>query len=315
VILWPAVAVAGFLVTTAVVVALAASSTARYEFDRNLASEPARAPRRAAAHPGGRRHPAGRRAAAGTTATVPPAPAPGTAPAPAPAAAPEPVPAVAAVGLAAPAAPAAPAGQPDGAGEQAPAVGWWLATLTGQVLAGPFADRVEADWAALAGGFGTEGAEATACVLYGVRRADGTLTRRSSPQELAWLTELGAQLDRLGEDWDPLLSDSDTLTTLVVEVTAALVEAGLPLHDPAVAGGAAVPTGGVCLTPDPTATGILVSWRQHDRMSVQQVRGAEADAAVQATMNAAVACVLAELDFEVDQYGDTGVCIVTASGR
>jgi SH3-like domain-containing protein len=71
----------------------------------------------------------------------------------------------------------------------------------------------------------------------------------------------------------------------------------------------------VCLTPDPTATGVLVSWRQHDRMSVQQVRGAEADAAVQATMNAAVACVLADLEFDVEQFGDTGVCIVTAPWR
>ena len=78
-------------------------------------------------------------------------------------------------------------------------------------------------------------------VVYGVRRADGSFARRSSPQELAWLTELGAQLDRLGEDWDPLLSDSDALTTLVVEVTAALVEAGLPLHDGSAADGTAVP--------------------------------------------------------------------------
>ena len=98
-------------------------------------------------------------------------------------------------------------------------------------------------------------------------------------------------------------------------MTAALVESGLPLHDASAADGTAAPTGGVCLTPDPTETGILVSWRQHDRMSVQQVRGPEADAAVQATMNAAVACVLAELDFEVEQFGDTGVCIVTAGAR
>jgi hypothetical protein len=197
------------------------------------------------------------------------------------------------------------------AAEPAPAVGWWVTGDAGQVGAGPFADRVEAEWAALAGGADSGPA---AAVVYGVRRADGSFARRSSPQELAWLTELGAQLDRLGEDWDPLLSDSDALTTLVVEVAAALVEAGLPLHDASPEAGA-VPTGGVCLTPDPTATGVLVSWRQHDRMSVQQVRGAEADAAVQATMNAAVACVLADLDFDVEQFGDTGVCIVTAAGR
>jgi hypothetical protein len=287
---------------TGLVIALAASSTARYEFDRNLASEPVRAPRRAAASSGMRRHPAGRRAAATAAAPAPASPAPAAAPAPA--VVPEPAPATAAVGLAAPAAPA------DGTA----GVGWWLVGVADEVLAGPFADRVEADWAALATGLAEDG-EDDAAVVYAVRRPDGALARRASPQELAWLTELGAQLDRLGEDWDPLLTDSDALTTLVVEVAAALVEAGLPLHDCSPADGSAVPTGGVCLTPDPTATGILVSWRQHDRMSVQQVRGADADAAVQATMNAAVACVLAELEFEVDQFGDTGVCIVTSSGR
>jgi hypothetical protein len=295
---WPTVAVAGFLVMTGLVVALAASSTAAFEFDRNLAHETARAQRRSPARPGADRHPAGRRAAAVETASA------ATAEALAPAAAPS------AVGLApAPAAAPAPA---NGTGD-APAVGWWLTGHAGQVLAGPFADRVEADWVAFADG--VDDGDWEASVVYGVRRADGSFARRSSPQELAWLTELGAQLDRLGEDWDPLLSDSDALTTLVVEVTAALVESGLPLHDAAAGDGPAAPTGGVCLTPDPTATGILVSWRQHDRMSVQQVRGPEADAAVQATMNAAVACVLAELDFEVEQFGDTGVCIVTAGAR
>ena len=45
------------------------------------------------------------------------------------------------------------------------------------------------------------------------------------------VAELGGQLDRLPEDWDDLLTDDDALTTLVVEVAAALVEAGLPVHD------------------------------------------------------------------------------------
>ena len=293
---WPTIALAGFLALTGLVVALAASSTARFEFDRNLAHETARAQRRTPARQSVDRHPAGRRVAAPEAART---------------AAPElaaPVAATAAVGLAAPAAAVPAAGSGD-----VPTVGWWLTGHAGQVLAGPFADRVEADWVALAGE--VDDGDWEASVVYGVRRSDGSLARRSSPQELAWLTELGAQLDRLGEDWDPLLSDSDVLTTLVVEVTAALVEAGLPLHDGSATDGPALPTGGVCLTPDPTATGILVSWRQHDRMSVQQVRGPEADAAVQATMNAAVACVLAELDFEVEQFGDTGVCIVTGAGR
>ena len=48
--------------------------------------------------------------------------------------------------------------------------------------------------------------------------ADGTVVRRQLPSERAWLADLGEQLDRLGDDWDELVSDDDALTTLVVEV-------------------------------------------------------------------------------------------------
>ena len=72
--------------------------------------------------------------------------------------------------------------------------------------------------------------------VYGIRRADGGLTRQPSPQDWAWLAHLGEQLERLPDEWDAVLSDEDPLTTLVVEVTAALSEAGLPLHDDAGAG-------------------------------------------------------------------------------
>ena len=41
-LVWPAVAVLGFCVFTAVVVVLGASSTARYEFERNGARQPQR---------------------------------------------------------------------------------------------------------------------------------------------------------------------------------------------------------------------------------------------------------------------------------
>jgi hypothetical protein len=190
---------------------------------------------------------------------------------------------------------------------------WWLVDESGdlpagQVVAGPFADSMEADWAAVAAGLSS-----STRPVYGVQQNDGSVVRRQSPQDRAWLAELGEQLARLPEEWDDLLSDTDPLTTLVVEVGAALVEAGLPLHDCAVRGpDDAAPAGGVCLTPDLGAEGILVSWRQHDRMSVHQVRGAAADAAVQGTMNAAIAHILAQLGFEVEPVAASGCYRVTA---
>jgi hypothetical protein len=162
---------------------------------------------------------------------------------------------------------------------------------------------MEADWAAVSDGF-----PATAKVVHGARRADGSLVRRQSPQERAWLTELGSQLDRLADDWDELLSDADALTTLLVEVSAALVEAGLSLHDAA----GDSPAGGVCLTPDPARRGILVTWRQHDRMSLERVRGEVVEAAVERMMNAAVADVLTAMGFPVTPVGTSGCHLVAA---
>ena len=179
--------------------------------------------------------------------------------------------------------------------------GWWL-VVDGEdggdrVLAGPFADRADAGWAA--GGRGAAALE-DAWPVYGVCHADGSLARRPSPQDWAWLAHLGEQLDRLPEEWDAVLSDEDPLTTLVVEVTAALAEAGLPLHDSA---GPGAEIGGACLIPEPGLGGILVTWRQHDRTSVDQVHGAGADAAIQLAMNRALAEVLTVRGFEVLPVG------------
>ena len=179
---------------------------------------------------------------------------------------------------------------------------WFLATEDDEVVAGPFADRLGADWAALAGMPGAP--------VHGVRRPDGGLTPRPTPEDRAWLAELGDQLDRLPEHWDEDLSDDDPTGTLVVEVAAALVEAGLPLHDCAGDGAA----GGVCLTPVPDCAGVLVSWRQHDRMGVDQVRGPGTVAAVQWTMNAAVAGCLEQLGFLVAPIGSSGCSLVIDAG-
>jgi len=147
--------------------------------------------------------------------------------------------------------------------------------------------------------------------VYGGCAAGGGLVRRQSPQEQAWLVELGRQLDRLTDDWDGLLTDSDTLTTLLVEVSAALLEAGLTLHDSAEDDAA----GGVCLVPDPGGRGILVTWRQHDRITVERVHGAELETAVQRTMNAAIADVLTEMGFPVTPVGTSNCHLVTATQR
>jgi hypothetical protein len=210
------------------------------------------------------------------------------------------------------AAPAAPRARPDAETSAHPAgrgaSAWWLVDESGEqpgavVLGGPFPDRVEADWAAVSGGF-----PAWTQVVYGTRRADGALVRRQSPLERAWLAELGDQLDRLADDWDELLTDTDALTTLLVEVSAALVEAGLTLHDAA----GESPAGGVCLTPDPARRGILVTWRQHDRMSLERVRGEAVEAAVERTMNAAIADVLTSTGFPVTPVGTSGCHLVAA---
>ena len=263
----PVLAVLGFLLATGVVIALGTSSTARYEFERNGVGPAQRsAARSTGTHPAGRRS-AGRPDGAANAHAAPQA-----------------------VGVAV---------------RPAPTTGdvpsWWLVGESMQMVAGPFPEQMDADWAALAGGL-------PAVAVFGAPCSDGTIAWRRSPEERAWLHELGAQLDRLPDDWDVVVSDTDPLTTLVVEVAAALVEAGLSLHD---ATGSDL-AGGVCLLPEPVHGGVLVSWRAHDRMSRQPVRGAVAGAAVQELMNATLADVLEQQGFVVDQYGATGCSLVTA---
>ena len=189
--------------------------------------------------------------------------------------------------------------------------GWWLfvdeENGPGQIVAGPFEDRSDARWAA--DSYEGELPDGVRSV-YGVRRADGVLNRRPSPQDWAWLGHLGDQLDRLPDDWEALLSDEDPLTTLVVEVTASLSEAGLPLHD---ADGAGAEIGGACLIPQPELGGIVVTWRQHDRMSIDQVHGSAPTAAVQHVMNRAVADVLTARGFVVDTFGGASGHVVRSA--
>ncbi|SNR82692.1 hypothetical protein SAMN04488107_0084 [Geodermatophilus saharensis] len=188
-------------------------------------------------------------------------------------------------------------------------LGWWLVSEDGfgpgRLVDGPFPDRAGAAWAA-AGHAVDEGASLRP--VYGLRRPDGGLHRRPSPQEMAWLAHLGDQLDRLPEDWDAALADDDPLATLVVEVAAALTEAGLPLWD---ATGSGTALGGACVSAEPGLDGVVVGWRQHDRMSVEQVHGLVADISIQAVMNRALADVLWLRGLEVTPLGgDAGGSVV-----
>ena len=279
-VLWPTLAGFGFVVLAVVVIALGRESTKRYEYERNSVerirdSRPAAAMAGAGTRSGGADGGSGRR------------------------------PLVQGTGMS-----AHPAGSR--MPESARTTAWWLVDAVGNepgapVVAGPFVDRLDAEWMALSAGLAD-----SIRPVYGVQRADGTVLRRQSSHERAWLAELGGHLARLPEEWDELLSDTDPLTTLVVEVGAALVEAGLPLHDctERVADGGSS-AGGVCLSPVPGSSGILVSWRSHDRMSVHQVRGVAAEAAVHDAMNLAVAHVLAQLGFEVESVPSGGCFRVT----
>jgi hypothetical protein len=177
--------------------------------------------------------------------------------------------------------------------------GWWLVADDGgpgRIVAGPFPDRAEARWAASYEHGGTD----DVAPVYGVRRADGGLGRQPSPEDWTWLAHLGDQLDRLLVDWDETITDEDPLTTLVVEVAGALAEAGLPLHDTT---GSGREIGGACLTAQPGLGGVVVTWRQHDRMSIDQVHGAAADGMVQQVMNRALADVLELRGFAVEPFG------------
>jgi hypothetical protein len=291
VILWPVVAVVGFVVLAALVVALAQRSTAQYEFERNAVQ-------------GQKKEQAGTAVLATAGAVV--ASAEATT---------HPANEVALVSVAAQEQRTAQEGRTAGlaahpagkrVADQGPAA-WWLVAESedhpsGQSVAGPFTDRIEAEWAGLSG---------AGEPVHGVRRADGRVVRRQLPEERAWLSDLSDQLDRLPAEWDHDFADDDELVTLVVEVASALVESGLQLHDCV----GEETAGGVCLSPEPGRPGIVVSWHQHHRASSEDVRSAVAHSAVQAAMNLALAEVLLQLGFDVEPFGESGCSLVVVGAR
>ena len=187
-------------------------------------------------------------------------------------------------------------------------LGWWLVDGDARVVGGPFPTHLDAALSEVSSGVPTDAVVSA----YGVRRDDGTLARRFSPDDRAFLAHLSAQLDRLADDWDLLISDADPLTGLVCEVAAALAEAGLPLHDcSGRTTGKAL--GGVCLTPSPAQQAVIVSWAQHDRISLGRARGARAEGAVQDSMTSAVGEVLAAFGFRVESLGEAAAHLVRAA--
>ena len=157
---WPVMAVLGFVVLTCLVVALGTSSTARYEFEHNGARE-RQGTRTHGNHPAGSRH--------GHTSSEARAP------------------------TRSPRRSTSPSARPRRQHRRTRLV---AGRRLGEVLAGPFADRIDADWAALADGL-------PAVAVHGVRRGDGVLTPRPSPEEQAFFSELGDQLERLPRTGTP----------------------------------------------------------------------------------------------------------------
>ncbi|SFE93441.1 hypothetical protein [Blastococcus tunisiensis] len=182
---------------------------------------------------------------------------------------------------------------------------WWLVGASDEqrerIVAGPFRDRTDAAWAASTCEPGTASGVRPA---HGLPRPDGALATCSTPEDRAWLGHVSAQIDRLPEGWDADVDDEDPLVTLVLEITAALAEAGLPLHDPA------GPTGGVCLSPEPVFDAVVVAWRAHDRSSLDQLLGVDTDATVRQIMTRAVWDLLLLRGFAVDRFGSAGSCVV-----
>jgi hypothetical protein len=194
-------------------------------------------------------------------------------------------------------------------GENTPA--WYLVDHGRRIVSGPFLER------ASTGALDRYQDETTLPedenalrAAYGVWADDGTIELRPAPADRAWEAYLSAQLDRVAGHGEQPLPE------LAVEVATALVEVGFDLHDCAgTVGDKAL--GGVCLTPvgDDAASGpgIAVAWTQHDRVVTDHVHPADAEEAVQTTMDTALAGVLTALGFEVVEYGTEHAVLV--SGR
>ncbi|SEO45675.1 hypothetical protein [Trujillonella endophytica] len=184
---------------------------------------------------------------------------------------------------------------------------WWLVDDGDVVLSGPYADQGEAVWAT--GPLGTAGGVG-GTPAYGTRRESGRVARRPSPEDRAWLADLSGELERVGEEWDPLVDDASPLVGLLCQLGASLVEIGLPLHD--CSGRTATRArGGVCLTPSEVHDGVVVAWSQHLRTTREAPRPPETERWLQETMNRTLAGLLTGLGFTTATFGEASGALVT----
>ena len=118
--------------------------------------------------------------------------------------------------------------------------------------------------------------------------------------------DVAGEVAKLRDDWSGQLFPDHPMTTLASRVTRSLVEAGFVLHDCV----AALPTGGVCVTPSTRCGGVLVTWTTHDILAQDPTRAGH-DLGVHEVMNYALADVLREFGWAVDGFGVASAHIVT----
>jgi len=125
-----------------------------------------------------------------------------------------------------------------------------------------------------------------------------------------WLDEdVGNEVAKLSDGWDGRLFPDHPLTILAARITRSLVEAGFVLHDCA----ARQRTGGVCVNPSTHSGGVIVTWTVHDILAQDPTRAGH-NVGVHEVMNYALADVLRELGWTVDDFGQVGAHIVALPG-
>ncbi len=179
----------------------------------------------------------------------------------------------------------------------------------GAVVAGPFGSRADAAYAEPPSGDDWSEVEELR-PAHGSGGPSGEFEVRPSPADRAFEAYLDEQLTRVPGSCHAGGADRP-LGEVTRAVGAVRVEADFTLHD-CVGRTADAALGGVCLTLSPDQGGVIVTWTQHDRLAVEERRGAGVRAGLQAVMNDALFQVLQALGFGVDPFGEHDVALVRA---
>jgi len=110
---------------------------------------------------------------------------------------------------------------------------------------------------------------------------------------------------KLSHGWDGRLFPDHPLTVLAARITRSLVKAGFVLHDCT----ARQRIGGICVNPSTHSDGVIVTWTVHDIL-VQDPTRASHNVGVHEVMNYALADVLRELGWKVDDFGQASAHII-----